>query len=165
MARRAHVGTTLRPVRTRAASNPSAPRPASGVGLTETPDTDAPHVGIFWRVPTDGGDPVLVVDSEPLARSEPYGEMMTHPRGHYDVWEQWRRLGVAGLRARGLPSAISWAEYEAFPRGRVVFSAAEKVFWIYADRRLQTPAIIAIIRERLHLLSAACLVKSDGHYR
>jgi len=133
--------------------------------LIECSDIDAPRVGIFWRVPADRRDPVLVVDSEPLARSEPYGEMMTHPRGHYEVWERWRRLGLAGLRARGLPEAIYWAEYEAFPRGRVVYAAAEKVFWIYADRRLQTPAIITVIRERLNLLAETCVVKSDAHYR
>ena len=129
------------------------------------PAPDEPQVGIFWLVPRDGDGPVLVTDTEPLSRSESYGEMWTHPRGHYDVWEQWRGLGASGLKARGLPSTIASTEYEAFARGRVVYSTPDKAFWIYADRRLQSPPIVAAIRTQLHLLSQKCLVKSDSHYR
>ena len=129
------------------------------------PDTDTPRLGIFWRVPDDDGSQALVVDSEPLANSEIYGDMRTHPRGHYEVWETWRRLGSAGLKARGLPGAIALAGYEVFPRGRVVYSTLDRRYIIYADRRLQAPEMIAEIRRRLGLVSETCVVMSDSHYR
>ena len=128
-------------------------------------EVEEPHLGIFWLVPVDNGEPVILMDCEPLAHCESYGETMTHPRGHYDVWERWRRLGMSGLRAAGLPITIFSTEYETYPRGRVVYSIVEEVFWIYADRRLQRPAIIAEVCEHLRLSSESFIVKSDSHYR
>jgi hypothetical protein len=90
-------------------------------------------VGIFWGIP-DGQTYTLVLDRTPLSEAEPYGEALTHPRGHYEVWEQWRRLGPAGLARRNLPTAIVWHEYEHFPRGRVVYRIREQHFIVYADR-------------------------------
>lgn len=50
---------------------------------------------------------MLVTDLTPLAEAEPYGAFLTHPRGHYEVWEGWRRLGPAGLARRGLPVLVA----------------------------------------------------------
>ena len=68
----------------------------------------APNVGIFWGVPA--GHVALVTDATPLAAAEPYGDFLTHPRGHCEVWEGWRRLGPAGLARRGLPLAVAFFE-------------------------------------------------------
>lgn len=96
--------------------------------------TSQSSVGIFWGIP-DGSAPnrVLVINATPLSRAEPYGAALTHPRGHYDVWEAWQGLGVAGHKRRGLPAAIVWSEYEQHPRGRIVYDTATRVFTIYAD--------------------------------
>jgi hypothetical protein len=107
----------------------------------------------------------LVIDSTPLSEAEIYGEFLTHPRGHYDVWENWRRLGPAGLASAGLPAAILWHEYEDFPRGRIVCHRETERFIIYADRRLQTAAFIRRIATAFALPPGRVDVRSDEHYR
>jgi hypothetical protein len=124
---------------------------------------DEPHVGIFWWAPEGPG--VLVTDRTPLTEAEPYGDFLTHPAGHFEVWEDWRRLGVLGLRRRRLPPAIASTEYETFPRGRIVFHGPTQTFWIYADGRLQVPAVIKEIKAAFGLNDANSVVKSDSHYR
>jgi hypothetical protein len=124
-----------------------------------------PHVGIFWQVHDAAGNPHLVFDAEPLATAEPYGDFLTHPRGHHDVWALWRRRGSRFLAARHWPLTILTTEYDAHPRGRVVLHIPANAFWLYADRRLQHPAFIAAVETTLGLAAEQCLVKSDDHYR
>jgi hypothetical protein len=96
------------------------------------PTSVQPSVGIVWGLRVGRVPMVLVADRTPLAEAEPYGDYLTHPRGHYDVWEAWRRLGLTGLAYRGLPPGIVWHEYEYFPRGRVVFETRARRFVLYA---------------------------------
>lgn len=123
-----------------------------------------PSVGIFWSVP-EGDRTVLVTDRTPLAEAEVYGDCFTHPRGHHEVWEAWRRHGATALRRRGLPSAIAGHEYEAFPRGRVVYMRGPALFTLYADRRLQRPETIAELVRLFGLAGERHAVRSDAHYR
>lgn len=128
----------------------------------------SPHpgrVGIFWGVPNAAGTMQLVIDSTPLSEAEPYGDFLTHPGGHYEVWETWRRLGPAKLAARGLPPAIVWNEYEEFPRGRVVFDTRSRRFTLYADRKLQEPRLREKLLKSFGLDATTCDVRSDPHYR
>ena len=108
---------------------------------------------------------MLVTDRTPLAEAEPYGDFLTHSRGHYEVWEGWRRLGTAGLAARGLPTLIARHEYEHFPRGRIVFDKTTDYFTLYADRRLQAPKMLAGVQCAFGLDPARCVIRSDLHYR
>ena len=66
-----------------------------------------PRVGIFWLV-----DGTLLTDSTPLNKAELYGDHLTHPRSHIDVWDGWQKLGK-------VPGDMP---YEEPPRGRVVFN-------------------------------------------
>ncbi len=129
---------------------------------------DAPaefSIGIVWGV-RDGSDPLLLVtDRTSLAAAETYGNFLTHPNGHHEVWERWRRLGPTGLTRRGLPAAIAWHEYEHFPRGRVVFDTTTDRFTLYADRRLQAPDTLPRVLRAFGLDPARCAVRSDPHYR
>ena len=121
-------------------------------------------VGIFWGVP-EAGATVLVTDATPLSEAETYGECLTHPHGHYEVWEVWRALGPAGLRRHALPVAIADHEYEEFPRGRIVYMVREQLFTLYADRHLQQPELIAQLVDRFGLAGRRHVVRSDAHYR
>jgi hypothetical protein len=124
-----------------------------------------PHVGVFWLVPDGDQEPRLISDAVPLSAAEPYGDFLTFSRGHYEVWEGWRRLGATGLRRLGLALTILTDEYEFHPRGRIVFSVPSKSFWLYVDRRLHRPAMMARIKDRFGLASSRCVVKFDAHYR
>ena len=135
--------------------------PSPGLPVDAQP---SPSVGIFWDVP-QGGRTMLVTDRTPLTEAEVYGDCLTHSRGHHEVWEAWRRLGATVLRRRGLPPAIAGHEYEAFPRGRVVYMRGPALFTLYADRRLQRPDTIAEVIRLFGLAGERHAVRSDAHYR
>ncbi len=117
-------------------------------------------VGIFWRV---GG--VLVTDRSTLAEAESYGDCLTHAGGHYELWEQWRRLSAPRLASLGLAAHIASTEYDEWPRGRIVYEQPEPRFIIYADRRVQAPEVIGAVTTAFGLDGAQAVVKSDLHYR
>jgi len=52
-------------------------------------------VGIFWGIPGPMNSWTLLVDSSSLVEAEPYGDFLTHPRGHYEMWEEWKERRVA----------------------------------------------------------------------
>ena len=144
----------------------STPGTDTTTRCSDTPPSKlpAPSVGIFWGVP-DSGRMVLVTDHTTLAEAEPYGDCLTHPRGHHEVWEAWRQLGATALRRRGLPPATAGHEYETFPRGRVVYMRGPALFTLYADRRLQRPELIGELIRLFGLDGERHVVRSDAHYR
>ena len=127
--------------------------------------TGSPSVGIVWGVTTGAAPLRLIADCTPLSEAEPYGDFLTHPRGHFEVWEKWRRLGPAGLARRDLPSTIAWHEYEQFPRGPVVFNKPARRFTLYADRMLQNPTTMTAIIGLFGLGSMPCEIRFDAHYQ
>lgn len=124
-----------------------------------------PHVGIFWFVPDQSGNAVLLADRTPLPHAEPYGDCLTHAKGHYEFWSELARLGEAGLSRRGMPTAPARIEYEEFPRGRVVYRVPDSRFTIFADRKLFARAFIDRIIAAFDLPTAASDVQADAHYR
>jgi hypothetical protein len=82
-----------------AKSRPAALRPKK--------ELKEPHVGILWLL---NGKPLI--DSTPLSEAETYGDYLTHPRSHLEVWTQFQR-------SRTVPAD---AEYEELPRGRVMYN-------------------------------------------
>lgn len=118
-----------------------------------------PSVGIFWSI-----DNTLLLDRSPLAQAELYGDCLTHPDGHYEQWERWRRLGIRQLRRLGYPTIITTTEYEAWPRGRVVYDKPKAQFIIYADRRLHTQAIVSVLVAAFGLANQSWRVMADAHY-
>jgi hypothetical protein len=121
-------------------------------GRTAASGNEEPRVGIFWLL-RDGS---LLVDSNPLAEAEPYGECLTHPRSHIDQWAEFQRNAI-------VPRDI---EYEEMPRGRVVYDATQKRFTIYGDRCiLRRKDVIRKIMSAMNLPENQIETSSDLHYR
>jgi hypothetical protein len=125
----------------------------------------SPSVGIFWLIPS-GGKAVLFTQQSALRDAEPYGECLTHPVGHYELWERLQALPFATLKKKGLPVEIKSTEYEHYPRGRVVYEKLSETFVIYADARLQVPEVTSKIMQAFQLEGqSSVVVRSDSHYR
>ena len=112
---------------------------------------DVPHVGIFWLV-----NGKLSIDSMPLGEAEPYGDHLTHPRSHIDVWGQWRLDGK-------VPGE---SEYEESPRGRVMYNTKTQRFTLLADRCiLRDKGVVSRIMSEMHLPGENTDKGTDAHYR
>jgi len=115
-------------------------------------DPQEPHVGIFWLL--DSGR--LILDVTPLSKAVPYGDSLTHPRGHLDRWEEMQTNG----------EAPRYAEYEEYPRGRVVYHQKTKLFTLLADKCIfARPGAIQEIVKTMHLPSKRTEMDRDSHYR
>ena len=123
-------------------------------------------MGIFWAVQEKGSAAVLLDHRCPISESEPYGDMLTCPHGHYEVWEQWRKDARNDRSA--LAFLIATDEYEEWPRGRIVYSSPHDRFVLYADAQiLSRPDLLAIIHERFGLRADRTQMtqpKRDSHY-
>ena len=109
-----------------------------------------PYLGIFWLV-----DGKLIIDSTPLTEAEPYGDHVTHPQSHIDVWKQLQRIGKVPHES----------EYEEFPRGRVMHHPKSGEYTLLADPCiLARKDLIAEITKALNLPKKTKL-GSDPHYR
>jgi hypothetical protein len=110
-----------------------------------------PHVGIFWFVRGK-----LFIDSTSLGEAEPYGDHLTHPRSHIDVWEHWRLSGK-------VPGE---SEYEEYPRGRVLYNTKTQRFALLADRCiLRDKSMVKKIMSELNLPGENTDKGTDAHYR
>jgi hypothetical protein len=123
------------------------------------------YVGIFWGIPGPDRSWAILTDATLLAQAELYGDFLTHPRGHYDVWAEWQSPRGAPDADRSNVKAILEQEYETFPRGRIVYHSKDRRFILYADRRLQQPHTIAAIASKFRLIAGTFDVRSDEHYR
>ena len=57
-----------------------------------------------------------VTDSTPLSEAEPYGDVLTHAKGHIDYWTELQERGAIPIEV----------EYEEPPRGRVGYDSKEE---------------------------------------
>jgi hypothetical protein len=106
-----------------------------------------PSVGIFWVVGTGPGNVRLLAVGCSLEAAEPYGDFLTFPEGHYEVWERWRNIKD---RDAALRAVVRSFEYEDWPRGRIVFDQSKGRFILYADRKLMPLETIADSEEVLN---------------
>ena len=121
-----------------------------------------PSVGIFWVVQRSARETRLLSTGCSLEAAEPYGDFLTFPDGHYNVWESWRTLRDPDAALRAL---VRTFEYEEWPRGRIVFDRVKERFVLYADRKLMLHATIAKIQDRFALPPDETTVKTDFHYQ
>ena len=111
---------------------------------------EKPHVGIFWLI---SGKPLI--DSTPLGEAERYGDFLTHPRGHAEVWKQYQRNGIVSQEI----------EYEEPPRGRVMYNTKARRFRFLADSCiLRDKNMVRRIMSELKL-PRNTETDRDSHYR
>ena len=110
-----------------------------------------PSVGIFWYFQGR-----LLMDCTPLSQAEPYGDCLTHPRGHL---RSWTMLQENGQVPRGM-------EYEEPARGRVLMDKRRDRFVLLADRCiLNRRDVVNRIVARMHLPPEKTDIDTDAHYR
>jgi hypothetical protein len=122
-------------------------------------------LGIFWGIPNIDHSWRILTDKTSLAEAEPYGDFLTHPRGHYDVWSEWQTLNATEQAKQAIPQTVAYHEYEDFPRGRIVYHVRTRQYIVYADRRLQRPDVLTDIVSLFDISSGRFVVRSDAHYR
>lgn len=72
---------------------------------------------------------------------------------------------VADRAQAGYPDVIASTEYDDLRHGRIVYETPARRFVLYADRGLQQPTIIAVIKGTFGLDQAQVLLRSDSHSR
>lgn len=112
---------------------------------------DGPQVGIFWWVEEE-----LLCDAVGLAAAEPYGVALQHG-GHFDFHQALQPATLRDCRFRE-------SEYDHYPRGRVVYFPARRLFAVYIDRCLNLEPIRQQIRARF-ALTGEVRFGWDSHYR
>ena len=138
--------------------------PIRGSSSREENVGSGPQVGTFWGLRAQLGSRTILHASVPLIEAEAYGDCLTYPLGHCEDWEAWRRLGSAELGRRGIPPAMREHEYDAVPRGRIVYRTDDQHFILYADRKLQAPVPTWRIIRLFSLPEGQVRVCSDAHY-
>ena len=143
-----------------------APPPPIGGPVADT------RVGVFWLIaPPNAPTPAWLAHICPAELVEPYGDCLTCPHGHHDLWEAWRRgdpdnatsgpHAASGLNddARAI---VRGTEYDDWPRGRVVREPDRSV--VYADAQLMTPERRERVRALFALDADATVFRRDAHY-
>ncbi|MGC2856862.1 hypothetical protein ACM64Y_15425 [Novispirillum sp. DQ9] len=92
---------------------------------------------------------------------EAYGDMLTCPHGHYQLWESWR----AGPDAPpGVQRVVGDHEYEEWPRGRVVFDTAQQRFIVFSDGQVYRHRLHDAVAEAFGLPKEGTRFLRDAHY-
>jgi hypothetical protein len=120
------------------------------------------YVGPYWFVQDSSGSIGLIAHRCALAEAEKYGDYLTCPHGHYDLWESWR----TGAAPEGMTAIVRDAEYEEWPRGRVVFNFVQRRFTIHGDRQVFEHELQNRVMEYFGIPADADVeFTRDGHYQ
>jgi hypothetical protein len=113
-------------------------------------------------LPVLAGYARLIAHRCALADAEEYGDCLTCPHGHYDLWEGWR----IGSAPDGLTNIVRDAEYEEWPRGRVVFNFVQRRFIVYGDRQVFKYELQNLVVEHFGIPAEGNVeFAKDGHYQ
>jgi hypothetical protein len=114
-------------------------------------EAPTPSTGIFWLYRGK-----LLIACTPLTESEEYGECLTSPHAHIDLWEELRQNG----------SVQREDEYDECARGRVVYDTVQQKYFLYADPCiLSEQRYVDAIVKLCGLSYEQVEKKTDPHYR
>lgn len=108
-----------------------------------------PQVGIFWVF----RGRVLAAPC-PVAEGVEACDMVNGPHDHVDYWPVLQRQHPE----------LADLEYEEVPRGRVVFSRADRRFCVYLDKKLHRPAVESRLVRVFGLPRSRTSFSTDPHY-
>jgi len=108
------------------------------------------QVGIYWFI-----DNEVIKDAVPYKEGEPHGEIIRHGN-HYEFWQA---LQPTTEIERKLKSRA----YDAYPRGKIVFFPARKMFRFYVDGCLD-PDDEVIVLESFEIEDFDIEFGVDEHY-
>lgn len=127
--------------------------------------TDYPndaYVGPYWFVLDSAGRIRLIAHRRALAEAEDYGDFLTSTQGHYDLWESWR----TGVAPKGMTAIVRDAEYEEYPRGRVVYDFVRHRFIVYGDRQVFEHNLQTRVTKHFGIPADSNVeFAKDGHYQ
>ena len=105
------------------------------------------YVGLFFIA-----NDTLLLHKRTLADAESYGDFLTYPISHDDVWrhEYYKKYRV---------------DFDYYPRGRVVYNHKKELFTVYIDKDLDKPEIMAKIISIFGLDGNNYKVDYDEHYQ
>jgi hypothetical protein len=124
-----------------------------------------PCVGVLWLATQASGEHVLIVSRTLLSGAETYGDCLTDPRGHAELWESWNKVARNQPARFGIPPAITVTEYDDHPRGRVIYHRPTQQFWVFIDPRLHRGHIIQQIVRTFRIPRRKFWIRWDEHYR
>jgi len=120
------------------------------------------YVGPYWFVQDGSGRIRMIAHRCALADAEEYGDFLTCPHGHYDLWESWR----TGAAPEGMTAIVRDAEYEEWPRGRVVFNFVQRHFIVHGDRQVFAHDLQNRVVEYFGIPADGSVeFTKDGHYQ
>ena len=122
--------------------------------MSDTVDVPEPEVGIFWTF--DGK--LFHLESSPVSKAVRTRVSVDYAVGHYAAWFMMEKKGLLS----SLPPHMR-DEYDAIPRGRVVFLFDQENYVIYHGDDYNE-AIEAEIVDRLHLPEGGFREEVDEHY-
>lgn len=126
----------------------------------QTRDPSDAYVGPYWFVRDDSGGLLVIAHTCALADAEQYGACLTSPHGHYELWEGWR----TGRPPHGMAGVVRDAEYEEWPRGRVVFDAVRSRFLVYADSQIFRDELLQRVLDQFGIPREMAMFQRDEHY-
>ena len=109
------------------------------------------QVGIYWFI-----DNEVIKDSVLYKEGESHGEAIQHG-SHYDFWQALQPTTEIEKKLKSRP-------YDAYPRGRIVFFPARKVFRLYLNTCLDSDDDV-IVLESFEIEDFDIEFGDDEHYR
>ena len=114
-------------------------------------EAGTPEVGIFYVIAGE-----LWLESTPLPEARQLREVIIQSGNHRSYWHNLRRM-IRTLE--GVP-------HTCYPRGRVVFVKATRMYYLYLGPELLTnEALVRHVMDEMHLPAAQTEVRLAPHFR
>lgn len=117
----------------------------------KTTNTSESKLAVFWYTGKAGNEFIGPEASLLSPEMETYGDYMQLPHDHFEIWDQYNTVGPH-------------AEYDYYPRGRILFKVTIHKFVVIGDKRIVDDETVRHqLKEHYHLPQTT-IFKTDEHY-